>query len=321
MEELGSAFLVLVDPCDGLAERLPHAFIEPGIVLLPLLPVVHGHDGVAPAEHVVGGEQGADIAALELPVRGRERREVALHRLAARQQGRGRGRGRCFIDTVRGRACRSCPAPPQLRRGHLQHSRLAGHLHRRQRDLVVLDVQVVFERLDVRVDGVELHRHRGVARLEQPFRRGGIRRRPGHLARVGNDPPSAKHVVGVLGTLFGNDPAKDEVGSLLDRELGPLDEVGEVGLVEGECRVALRRACGRETGERRMVAQRRVQRPEQHQPVRVVGPSPATGDGGGHAQLRLPRAEQARRSVHQGPRLRLSSTPPARRCGSRRADD
>ena len=88
--------------------------------------------------------------------------------------------------------------------------------------------------------------------------------------------------MGVLGTLVGNDPAKDDVGSLLDCELGAHDEVGEVGLVEGECRVALRRAFGRETGERRMVAQRRVQRPEQHQPIQVEGPSPAVGDGAGH---------------------------------------
>ena len=99
---------------------------------------------------------------------------------------------------------------------------------------------------------------------------------------MGNDTRGAEQVVGVLGTLVGNDPAKDDVGSLLDCELGAHDEVGEVGLVEGECRVALRRAFGRETGERRMVAQRRVQRPEQHQPIQVEGPSPAVGDGAGH---------------------------------------
>ena len=86
-------------------------------------------------------------------------REVALHRLTAREQGRHRGRvlhrHRHVVELV------EAFLPPLLRRRHLQHPGLDRHLHRGRRDLVVLGVQVVRERLHARVVGVELERHRG----------------------------------------------------------------------------------------------------------------------------------------------------------------
>jgi len=60
-----------------------------------------------------------------------------------------------------------------------------------------------------------------------------------HLHVVGEDGIGATHVMGVFGPVA-RGAAQDDVSGLVDLELGAFDEVGEVGLVEGQVTGAAR---------------------------------------------------------------------------------
>jgi hypothetical protein len=64
----------------------------------------------------------------------------------------------------------------------------------------------------------------------------GVGRRARPQRRVSDDPEGAEDVVRVFGTLLGNDPFEDDLLSLLDLELGALDEVGSASAAAGSSR-------------------------------------------------------------------------------------
>ena len=112
--------------------------------------------------------------------------------------------------------------------------------------------------------GTTLH-DQCVTGLQQRFQCVGIGGGPTHLPIVGDDAPGAQDIVRIRGPFIGKSASEHDVGSLIDGELGTLDEVREVGLEEGQRRIALDPAVGRHPGKGRMVAQRRVQDLEQSQ--------------------------------------------------------
>ena len=126
--------------------------------------------------------------------------------------------------------------------------------------------------------GTALH-DRCVTGCQQRFQCPGIGGSPTHLPNIGDDAPGAQDVVCIRGPFIGYGAAEHDVGGLVDGELGTLDEVREVGIEEGQRRMALRPAVGCNPGERWMVAKRRVQDLEQSHTVRIIGSALMTGDG------------------------------------------
>ena len=127
----------------------------------------------------------------------------------------------------------------------------------------------------------------------------------GEVGGIGDDAVGAEHVMGIGGPLGGDDAAEDDVGRLLHRELGALDEVGEVRLEEGERRRALGVAWLGHADHRRVLAERLMQHLEERDAVGVVGPALLPGAGRGRAHRRVAGAKQRADQLAEAPRLLL----------------
>src|SRR5258708_34898007 len=100
-------------------------------------------------------------------------------------------------------------------------------------------------------------------------------------------------VLGALGRYFA---VEDDPAGLFDADFGPLDEVGKIGLEEGERRDCLGRSFRRPPFGRDRFAERREQGLEQTDPIRIEG----LRSGSYHSDLALElRGSCSKKSANQ----------------------